>query len=372
MRVLFTGYAPVHFLCFKPIYDHLSADPGVEVEVSGGTRSKSEYALGGYVYDYREMYRHFTFPDGVVTPVGHLAGRDYDVMFAANSRRIEPRRVGRRVQIFHGMSFRNRAVRPETDGADHYFLLGPYMKRAFHEAGILAPDDPRGVDIGFPKTDRLLDGSLDRRTELERHGVTGERPVLLYAPTGEKRNSLETMGEELITRLGGAGDFDLLVKLHDHPHTSVDWAARLAPLENDHVRLVRHADVVASLFIADLLITDASSVANEFALLDRPIVFLDVPELVEITVAKGARIDLDTWGRKGGRLSHNPASAVKDIEACLSDPSEHSDVRRALVADMFFNPGRATAAAMTWIERELVTQVTVTAAPGPAAPRGLA
>ncbi|HEY3240926.1 MAG TPA: CDP-glycerol glycerophosphotransferase family protein [Acidimicrobiia bacterium] len=353
MRVLFTGYAPVHFLCFKPLYDHLQSVPGVEVELSGGTRSKSEYALGGYLYDHLNMYRHFQFPEGVVTAVGTLAARDYDVMFSANTRRIEPRHVGRRVQIFHGMSFRNRAIRPETDGADHYFLLGPYMKRGFEEAGILAPDDPRGVEIGFPKTDRLVDGSLDRQTELARHGVTGERPVLLYAPTGERHNSLETMGEELITRLRDLDEYDLLIKLHDHPHTSIDWFARLAPLESEHVHLVRQADVVPTLFIADLLITDASSVANEFALLDRPIVFLDVPELVELTRAKGARVDLATWGRRGGRLSHNPASAVKDIEACLADPGEYSDVRQGLVDDMFFNPGRATAAAMAWMEQEL-------------------
>ncbi len=209
------------------------------------------------------------------------------------------------------------------------------------------------MEIGFPKTDPLLDGTLDRQTELARHGVTGERPVLLYAPTGERRNSLETMGEELIARLGAAGDYDLLVKLHDHPHTSVDWFSRLAPLESERVHLVRQPDVIPTLFIADLLITDASSVANEYALLDRPIVFLDVPELVELTRAKGARVDLATWGRRSGRLTHNPASAVKDIEACLADPGEHSDVRQALVADMFFNPGRATAAAMAWMEQEL-------------------
>jgi hypothetical protein len=353
MKALFTGYAPVHFLCFKPIYDHLMSIPGAEVDLSGGTRSKSPHALGGYLYDHEDMYRHFSLPEGAVTAVGTLASRDYDVMFSANTRRLEPRRVGRRIQIFHGMSFRNRAIRPETDGADHYFLLGPYMKRGFEEAGILARDDPRGVAIGFPKTDRLVDGSLDRQTELARHGVTGERPVLLYAPTGERRNSMETMGEELITRLADAGEFDLLIKLHDHPHTSVDWFSRLAPLESEHVHLVRQADVVPTLFIADLLITDASSVANEYALLDRPIVFLDVPELVELTRAKGARIDLTTWGRRGGRLTHNAVSAVKDIEACLADPDEYSEVRQALVADMFFNPGRATAAAMAWLEQEL-------------------
>jgi hypothetical protein len=354
MRVLFTGYAPVHFLCFKPLYDELARTPGVEVQVSGGTRSKSPQAPGGYLYDADEMYRRFEFPEGAVIPVGALANADYDVMFSANSQRIEPRRVDRRIQIFHGMSFRNRAIRNETDGAEHYFFLGRYMKRGFEAAGILPPGDPRGVDIGFPKTDRLLDGSLDRKQLLARHGLSGERPVVLYAPTGELHNSLETMGEELIAKLSAVDRYDILIKLHDHPHGATDWWSRLAPLEGEHVRLVREPDVVLTMSIADLLISDASSVANEFALLDRPIVFLDVPELIELTLRKGARLDLETWGRKGGVVVSHVAAALDAVQAGLDGPDGCSDIRQAMVRDLFFNPGRATQAALQWLRAEAV------------------
>jgi CDP-glycerol:poly(glycerophosphate) glycerophosphotransferase len=353
MRILFTGYAPVHFQCFKPLYDRLAAIPGTELQVSGGTRSKSPHALGGYLYDHEAMYRQFELPEGSVLPVASLAKADYDVIFSANTRRIEPRRVERRIQIFHGLSFRNRAIRPETEGADHYFLLGPYMKRGFEAAGILAPGDSRGVEIGFPKTDRLLDGSLKREDVLARHRITGERPVVLYAPTGERRNSLETMGEELIAKLNAVDRYDVLVKPHDHPHSSIDWWSRLGPLENEHVRLVREVDVIPALSIADLLLTDASSVANEYALVDRPIVFLDVPELIELTRQKGARIDLETWGRKGGVVVPDVNTAIEAVEAGLAAPAERSEVRRAIADDLFFNPGHATGSAMRWLRTEL-------------------
>ena len=353
MRILFSGYAPVHFLCFKPLYDRLREINGTEVDLSGGMRTKSVHAPGGYLYDHESMYRHFDLPEGAVRSVGSLARADYDLMFAANTRRIEPRHVRERIQIFHGMSFRNRAIRPETDGADHYFLFGPYMKRGFDESGILAADDPRGVDIGFPKTDRLVDGSLDRTAMLTQHGVSGDRPVVLYAPTGERHNSMETMGEELIAKLGAVDRYDLLVKPHDHPHSTVDWWDRLAPSESEHVRLVHQRDVIQTLSIADLLITDASSVANEYALLDRPIVFIDVPELFELTLRKNARLDLETWGRRGGEVVAGVSEATEAVEAGLADPGARADVRRAIVADLFFNPGHATAAAMDWISREL-------------------
>ncbi len=353
MRILFTGYAPVHFLCFKPLYDHLVRVPGVEVQLSGGTRTKSAQAPGGYLYDHEQMYRHFEFPDDTVRSVGSLAKADFDVLFSANTRRIEPRRVGTRIQIFHGMSFRNRAIRPETDGADWYFVLGPYMKRGFETSGILAHDDPRVVQVGFPKTDRLLDGSLNREQILRDHGIGGDRQVLLYAPTGERYNSLETVGEELIVKLEALDRYDILVKPHDHPHSSIDWWSRLAPLESEHVRLVREPDVIITLSIADLLITDASSVANEYALLDRPIVFIDVPELLALTRKKGALLDLETWGRRGGTVVPDVVAALDSVEHGLAVPDEHSVIRQGLVEDLFYNRGHATSVAMLWLQGEL-------------------
>ena len=137
MRVLFTGYAPVHFLCFKPLYEALVRTPGVEVQLSGGTRSKSAQAPGGYLYDADEMYSRFGLPEGTVLPVAALTNAEYDVMFSANTQRIEPRRVDRRIQIFHGMSFRNRAIRSETDGARELLLPRPV-----HEAGLRGHRDP--------------------------------------------------------------------------------------------------------------------------------------------------------------------------------------------------------------------------------------
>ena len=35
-RTLFAGYAPVHFLCFFPVYKRLVADPRLEIYLSGG------------------------------------------------------------------------------------------------------------------------------------------------------------------------------------------------------------------------------------------------------------------------------------------------------------------------------------------------
>ena len=108
------------------------------------------------------------------------------------------------------------------------------------------------------------------------------------------------------------------------------------------MRLVRQPDVIPTLFAADLLITDASSVANEYALLDRPIVFLDVPELLAAAGGEGSALDLETWGRRGGEVVAGPADIVAAVERGLTDPGARSEVRREIMRDLFYNPGRAT------------------------------
>lgn len=349
--VLFTGYAPVHFVCFRPIFDRLARLPEFDVFVSGGLRTKTD---SGYDYDGPGLYAPFDVPEKHVLSVDEIRARDFDVVMAANTKMILPRIFKTRIQLFHGISFRNRAIRTENMNCDHYFVVGPYMQQRFEEAELLQDNDDRAIPIGFPKTDLLANGRLDRPALLRQYGFDGSRPVILYAPTGEKHNSLEIKGEEVIRRLSESNRFDLLIKLHDHPkNKSIDWRAKLAAFENDHTKVVRGFDVVPVLGLADLLITDASSVSSEYSLLDRPMVFLDVPKLIaRMMERKGSMLDMDTWGRHAGVVVKKPEKITDAIDKCLADPAAHSEVRRAMAKDLFYNPGSATDAALAWLQQK--------------------
>jgi len=352
LRVLFTGYAPVHFLCFRPLYERLHEIPGVEIRVSGGLRERTGE---GYRYDESALFGPLGVPACEVLPLDEMRESSADLLFAANTKLIEPAQAKKKVQIFHGVSFRNKAVRSANLSADHYFIAGPYMRRRFADAGLMPPGDPRGLEIGFMKTDRLVDGTLDRASLLAQHGLDGSRPVVVYAPTGQRGNSLETMGIDAIARIARTNAFDLIVKTHDHPKQPDAACYRALPgLAGDRVRISRELDVIPLLYLADVLITDASSVSSEYALLDRPMLFLDVPELLARAAGAGeSQLDLDTWGRRAGAVVKTAQGVVPALEAALSNPQAQSQVRRAMAADLFFNPGRATAAALAWIRREL-------------------
>lgn len=350
-RILFTGYAPVHFVCFKPLFDSLVNEPGVEVLVSGGLRYRDSDGLRQH--DTAGMYDAFGLPPSSVVDVADVGEIDVDVLVCSNTKPIKPRSYGTCIEMFHGLSFRNRAVRTERDSYDRYFVLGPYQHRRLLQRAVLHHGDPRGVEIGFPKTDRLLDGSLSKKETLADLHLSGDRPVVLYAPTGAHRNSLETFGEDLVRRMGASTEYDVLVKPHDHAKASIDWFARLAPLETDHVRLLHAADAIPALHASDLLISDASSIANEYLLLDRPLVFLDVPELLEAAATEDDRLDLETWGRKGGVVARDVSDAERAIAEGLENPGAQSDIRRAIANDLFYNPGKATSVALDWLRGEL-------------------
>ena len=251
VTVIFTGYAPAHFLCFRPIYERLIQLSDVEVYLSGGLRTETEQ---GFSYDEEAMYAPFDIPSEGILNVEEIQTRYFDVLFSANKRIIAPlENFGTKIQIFQGVSFRNRGVRTENLVYDFFFLIGAYMGRKFAETGLLPENDPRRISIGFPKTDPLVKGEFNREELLAQYGFDGQRPVILYAPTGQAYNSLETMGKEVIQRLSATGKYDLLIKPHDHAkNADINWFTELAPLEDAHTRLVRALDVTPLLFLADL------------------------------------------------------------------------------------------------------------------------
>jgi hypothetical protein len=352
-RILFAGYAPVHFICFQPLYERLRRMRGVEVVLSGGRAALDD---GTGRLTAKQLYSPFRIPPRSVVELERMREQTFDLVFCAHVSGYFPKDESERIQLFHGVSFRNMAVRRDVLVYDRLFLTGPYMRRLFTETQMLRDRDPRLVNIGFPKLDRLVDGSLDRRALLKRLGFSGRRPVILYAPTGQKDNSLEHTGEAVIERLRATGKYDILIKLHDHPRDrSTDWSQRLKPLLDRHTKLATGLDVVPYMYAADLLLTDASSVSNEYSLLDRPMVFLDVPQLLAAMQKKGVALDLDTWGRKGGVTARWPDEAVEAIQWSLAHPRHASRLRRAMARDLFYNPGRATDAAVQWVRARLET-----------------
>jgi CDP-glycerol glycerophosphotransferase (TagB/SpsB family) len=339
-RILFTGYAPIHFICFLPVYKRLVEDENVEIFLSGGFRKKDgddiTFSLDGFYDPYDIDQSH-------VITMERVKNEDFDVLVSAHlSDMLFPRSVKKTVQIYHGVSFKNLAVRDKALRFDMLCLPGRYHAELYRKNGFIREDDSKCLVTGFSKTDALVSGEIDREAVLKAIGVDPKRPTILFAPTGEKHNALDTMGHEVIKAVSEAGVWNLLVKPHDHPKKDIDWFAELEPLENDSLRIVRDFDIIPYLASADLLITDASSVAVEFTLLDRPIVFMDIPKLFKRLKKRAPSLDLETYGRKIGDVVANPDELQDVITKSLAEPGRASEIRRKMAEHLFYAPGRAS------------------------------
>lgn len=256
----------------------------------------------------------------------------------------------RRIQMFHGVAgkYGNIYDRPERSVRewDRLFFINRRRLNNFISSGAIDHNSPASRLVGMPKADCLVDGSLDRDQILTSLGLDPARPTLLYAPTWTPYSSLNVMGEELVAELM-LRDFNLMVKLHDNsldldPRNSggVDWPGRLAPiLRAGRGHLAKRGTVAPYLAAADVMISDHSSAAFEYLLLDRPLIRLEIPELIARTSIHPEYVALLVEASTSVRTV---AQAVEAVERELADPGRLSVQRRAVADELFYKPGTAT------------------------------
>jgi len=297
----------------------------------------------------QSIYADAVQPFKLVTPL-KASKMQFDVYLAADFLWINLPRGARRVQTFHGVAGKYRTVYDAPSQSmrewDRLFFINELRLRHYIESGAIDEGSEAACLIGMPKLDCLVDGSLKRDELLLAMGVDPSRRTVLYAPTWSPHSSVVSMGEELVRRLGEAG-YAVIVKLHDRSRDleyvnsgGVDWGARLEPL------LKQFDGVLASgnnssqyLPAADVMITDHSSVGFEYLLLDRPLIRIHVPELIENTDIEPKYVEMLA---SASTSVNNVDEVVAAVERAFVEPGENSAQRIAIANKMFYKPGTAT------------------------------
>jgi hypothetical protein len=261
-----------------------------------------------------------------------------------------------RAVMQHGLSdkevFASRFVDDPLEHVDVVLLAGPAFRRgslsrylerhpeACHRLQVLA--------AGLPKTDRLI-ATPERASRAA--GRPGGRPIVCYAPTYERCASLQENGIAIIRALASL-PVSVRVRLHHwsakdpavHPWVAAEtdgirWPEAIEALSRElpNVGLATD-DAIECLESADVLVSDASGIAFEFMLLDRPVVFFDVPRLFERYGAGGVH----AWGRAGGDVVSTTGDLTAAVARALADPGRLRRERRAIVDALLYVPGRAT------------------------------
>ena len=344
-HVMIDARTSMEYAMIAPVHRRLQQDPRVRVHLTSSERPGRMTAI------YREA------GSGPLLSPRRAMRMKFDACLAADFIWATLPRGTRRVQMFHGVAGKWGHIydRPAASMRqwDRLFFINRRRLQNFIASGAVTADSPAIRLVGMPKADCLVDGTLRRDEVLARHGIDPSTRTVLYAPTWTRFSSLNAMGEEVVSRLVDAG-YMVLVKLHDnsldmaHENSGgVDWAARLEPiLRRGGGRLVRDGNAAPWLVASDVLVTDHSSIGFEYLLLDRPLVRIEMPELISGAHVPTEYVELMAEAAVSVR---DAAGVLQAVDAAFQDPVHGSERRRRVAEELFFDPGRATERAVAEI-----------------------
>jgi CDP-glycerol glycerophosphotransferase len=198
------------------------------------------------------------------------------------------------IQTWHS-SLRLKQIEKDAENSlpDHYVQMA---KKDSLKCDLLLSGSRFGTEIfkrsfwydgeifehGIPRNDLLFQSNSNKRDEIKhRLNIQYETKVLLYAPTFRKGNNLDVYDldysqivEKLTNKFGG--EWMVLVKLHPHLLSQSNGLVYGEKVMD----VTAYDDVQELLFIADVLISDYSSLIFDFSITNRPC-FLYVPDVVE-------------------------------------------------------------------------------------------
>ena len=169
---------------------------------------------------------------------------------------------GLKVQVFHGLNEDKRGIDYKerglfdlycTEGPIRSAMLEPFQrKRRYFEIR----------ETGWPKLDAILNPDRERETY--------DRPQILFGSTFTPRLSgAEALFPE-IKRLSETGKWQWLITLH--PKMARETVDRYRSLEGEHLSFHDTGSVLDLLQRADVIVSDNSSILQEFLLLKKPVV----------------------------------------------------------------------------------------------------
>lgn len=186
------------------------------------------------------------------------------------------------VYVFHAIVSTHMIYR--YGAFDHYdsiLCVGPHQVkeiRKHEEQNRLSPKTL--VKAGYHRLEKIYNayGRLDAKSSR-----STSKPVILIAPSWAPHNILESCANLLIGNLLQA-DYEVIVRPHPEtkkhaPELIESLAKKFA--DNPKVTIEQSVDQYDALLRADVLITDWSGIAHEYAFgTERPVLFIDLPRKV--------------------------------------------------------------------------------------------
>lgn len=244
---------------------------------------------------------------------------------------------------------RRERLQRAVDRFDHFLVRSEHDVHTL--AGAYGIPEERLLRCGYPRNDRLVaarardeaSGRFPRPSVAADLGIPDHKTVVLYAPTfrglpkNDKAVRLPLDVREFADRFGDT--HVLLVRAHYMEAASLPVCP--PGTANSVVDVSAHHDVSELLCLADVLVTDYSSIMFDFALLDRPLVHF-APDLDAYAAERGSYFALRD--EAGGPVVETEEELLRVLATLKQADGAWAEPRRAFAARFgAYDQGRAAA-----------------------------
>ena len=179
---------------------------------------------------------------------------------------------GVKTQVFHGLAGEKKGHFRIRNYFDLYLTQGPYFTRWFSKAANKHKDF-RVVETGWPKLDiygkELHKYDPDKLSLLKNYSA---KKIILYAPTFSPSLTSAPYLLSQIEELALEKEYLIVIKFHDLMAKNLIDSYKKLSMSFKNVLFIEERNIIKYLLIADLMISDTSSVVYEFLLLDKPVI----------------------------------------------------------------------------------------------------
>lgn len=236
----------------------------------------------------------------------------YDPQFCLSpGNYVDFRLPGIKVEIFHGIGIEKESHYEIRHFFDVYLTSGPVVTERFNK---LQKKYKYFLvrETGWPKMDYIL--KYPSENIREEFGFPLDKKIILYSPTFSGK--LQS-GNDLLPIIPSIIKEDelWLIKFHEFMNKELVNTIKSSKIPN--MKIVDTYDITPYLYIADIMISDTSSVLYEFMALDKPV------------------ITFRTYKRKDKGIDiQNPEELRPALDRILADPSEHSEIRKRHLSEV--------------------------------------
>ena len=179
---------------------------------------------------------------------------------------VDFRLPGIKVQLFHGLGVEKESHYKIRHFFDIYCTSGPFVTERFKKLQIKYKYF-NIEETGWPKIDYIL--SYNSTDLKKKYTIPDDKTIILYAPTFSEKMESAT---ELIPHLKNTIKDNEYWILKFHELMDKDIIVQIDEIDANNIKIIETYDVTPLLHLADVMISDTSSVIYEFMVLNKPVV----------------------------------------------------------------------------------------------------